>query len=1015
MSKEIKVNKSTKNTKKTEEPETKPKPNAKLSISDEYFQYLDKYQAKYGKKTVLFMQVGSFHEIYSCEIRKKNPEIYQIADILNLIVSRKDKSEPVSEANYCMAGFPSVSCRKFINLLVENNYTVVVIDQTTPPPSPLREVTGVYSKSTNLDDNSHNNKYLMALYIEINSSLNTSKPNISIGMSAVDCSTGEVYYYEAHAMELDDEAIQETQRFYNYYNPTELIVYTIDNTKTQNNKISIIENSDEKEDDKLINKILDKLDILPNQIMFTYTKINPAYCKVSYQNTLLKKIYTDCGLVTPIEYLDLHKSIFATISLIVAFDYVYQHNENLIKELEKPKLFNEHKYMQLGNGAQYQLNIVDYYNWDHIDTKYQSLNAVINNCVSPMGKRALKHRLCAPYTDVDTINKYYELTEIVLEKNIYGDCRNILTGIADLDKLFRKLSIKFIQPYELYNICDSFTKTVNLIQLLLETKFKPYLFELFDKKQIKLFNESIDYLSKTFDIEKLKSSNLVEVRESFYLKGVHKDIDQVEESIEKSIGFIDKLAKVLEGYDPTITLGTKHNDRDGYYLATTKIRGQRLKELIDGDKSPQIKITDKISIEKKDLVFTYQTSTAKITYPGLSDHSDELEEFYSQLNLLIKNNFYTDMSTWYNKYSNVFRNIVNLITQIDLICNNAFTSVKYHYTRPVINEDRPTSFIDCKNLRHPIIERIIDYEYVPHDVILDENTNGNMIYGVNSCGKTSIMKAVGTSLIMAQCGLYVPADSFEFNIFDSLYTRISGNDNLFKGQSSFIVEMNELRSILKKSNDKTLIIGDEICRGTEYLSANAIVAATILKLVGLKAKFMFATHLHDLITIEKISELKSIKFYYLSVEKVGDELIFTRKMTEGTGEQIYGITIAKYILDDPVFINSANDIKNQLLERNGTQTKLVSDKKTNYNSSMYMDECGVCGNKFKLETHHINFQKDFIETTNGLIHKEKKHITKDSQANLVNLCEECHDKLHGGKIEIKSKVKTTKGTKILTK
>ncbi len=1014
MSKEIKekkINKSTKNSKEKKEVEKtdKPNKNAKMSISDEYFQYLDKFQAKYGKKTVILMQVGSFHEIYSCEVRKKNPEIYKIAELLNFVVSRKDKGEPVSESNYLMAGSPISVVKKVIDTLVNNDYTVVLIEQTTPPPNPLRSITGIYSKSCNINDNSHDNKYLMALYVEINASLNTTKPNVSIGMSAIDSSTGEVYYYESHGIGSDEEAIQETQRFYHYYRPVELIVYFQDNTTTQK------EQNDLNEDERNSNKFLNKIDILPNQVMFTYTKINPAYCKVSYQNTLLKKIYTDSGLITPIEYLDLQRSIYATISLIVAYDYIYQHNENLIKDLQKPKYFNEHQYMQLFNNSIYQLNVIDYYNWDHIDTKYQSLNAVINNCISPMGKRALKHRLCAPYTNADKINKYYEQTDLVLENNLYVECRNLLNGIADLDKLFRKLAIKFIQPYELFNICDSFTKIVNTIQLLINSEFKTNLFELFDKKQIKQFNLAIEFITKTFDIEKLKTSNLVEIKESFYQKGIHKEIDLIEEQIEKSIGFIDKLAKVLEEFDPTITLSTKHNDRDGYYLATTKIRGQKLKELITNQKEEKIKITDKISINKSDLVFSYQTSTAKITYPGLSDHSDELEEFYSQLNTLVKNFFYSDMLEWYNNNSSTLRNIVYLVTEIDLICNNAFTSVKYHYVKPSINQDAPTSFINCKNLRHPIIERIIDYEYVPHDVVLNDKINGNMIYGVNSCGKTSIMKAVGTSLIMAQCGLFVPAESFEYNIFESLYTRISGNDNLFKGQSSFIVEMNELRSILKKSNDKTLVIGDEICRGTEYLSANAIVAATILKLVDLKAKFMFATHLHDLITIEKIKELKTIKFYYLSVEKVGDELVFTRKMKEGTGEQIYGITIAKYILDDPVFINEANELKNQLLERNGVQTKLVSDKKTNYNNLMYMDECGLCGNKFKLETHHINYQKDFVETSNGLIHKEKKHILKDSQANLVNLCEICHDKLHGGKIEIKSKVKTTKGTKVLTK
>ena len=978
--------------------------NTKLTISDEYFQYLDKYQAKYGKKTVVLMQVGSFHEIYSCEVRKKNPEIYQIADVLNLLVSKKDKGESVSESNHLMCGYPISASSKFIKLLIDNNYTVVTIDQTTPPPNPLREVTGVYSPSTFLDNNSHENKYLMALYIEINESLSTSKPNISIGMSAIDSSTGDVFYYETHAIGLSEEVFEETQRFYHFYRPIELIVYFQDNSKNLNDN-----------EENNCKKILDKIDILPNQIMFTYTKINPAYTKISYQNTLLKKVYTDCGLVSPIEFLDLNRSIYATISLIVAFDYIYQHNENLIKELKKPQYFNEHRYLILGNSAIYQLNIIDYYNWDHIDTKFQSLYSVINNCVSPMGKRALKQRLCAPYTNIDKINKYYELTDLMLTNNLYIECRTSLNGISDLDKLFRKLSIKFIQPYELYSICDSFTKIVNTIQLLIESNFKSNLLELFEKKQIKQLNLAIEYLSKTFDIEKLKTSNLLEQKESFYQKGIHIEIDQVEEQIEKSIGFIDKLANVLEKFDPSITLSTKHNDRDGYYLATTKKRGQTLKELINSHKEDKIKITDKISINKNDLVFSFQTSTTKITYPGLSDHSNELDEFYSELNLLVKNYFYSDMSEWYKNFAPTFKNIIRLVSELDLITNNAFTSVKYHYSRPIINQNKSTSFLSCKNLRHPIIERIIDYEYVPHDVVLDDNIYGNMIYGVNSCGKTSIMKAVGTSLIMAQCGLYVPAESFEYNIFESLYTRISGNDNLFKGQSSFIIEMNELRSILKKSNDKTLIIGDEICRGTEYLSANAIVAATILKLVDLKAKFMFATHLHDLITIDKIKDLKSIKFYYLAVEKVGDELVFTRKMTEGTGEQIYGITIAKYILDDPIFINQANELKNELLERNNIQTKLVSDKKTNYNNEMYKDDCSICGDKIKLETHHINFQKYFINTKNGLIHMEKKHITKDSQANLVNLCEKCHDKIHSGKLEIKSKIKTTKGTKVIIK
>ena len=222
---------------------------------------------------------------------------------------------------------------------------------------------------------------------------------------------------------------------------------------------------------------------------------------------------------------------------------------------------------------------------------------------------------------------------------------------------------------------------------------------------------------------------------------------------------------------------------------------------------------------------------------------------------------------------------------------------------------------------------------------------------------------------------------------------------MFKGQSSFIVEMNELRTILKKCNNYSLVLGDEICRGTEYLSGNAIVGASIIKLCNLSSKFLFATHLHDLPNLNKIKEMNTIKFYHLSVEQKGGELIFNRKLKEGTGEQIYGITIAKYILDDPEFINTAIELKNNLLDNkrigNNVPTyKLVNDKVSTYNKDVYIDKCYRCSSVEKLETHHLIHQKDFQETISGLVNKNKFHIQKDHKANLVVLCSVCHDLVH---------------------
>jgi DNA mismatch repair protein MutS len=985
-------------------------------IVDDYIRYHEKYEKVYGKnRSIVLMQVGSFHEAYATDSR--GPKLFTISDILNIVCTRKDKSQnKISEKNPYMLGFPSVSLSKFLKILIDYKYTVIVIDQTTPPPNPTREVTGIYSPSTFIENISIDNKYLMIIYIEINQSINTStkntiKNNISIGMSCIDVSTGFTNYYETHGTGLVDEneAIEECQRYYHFFRPVELIIYEINNNDTNNKELEKATNKQSE------NKILNKLDIIPNQTLFFYRKINPSYTKLSYQNMMFKKVYTNIdNLISPIENLELEKYPYAIISLIIGLDYIHQHNNNLLKELHIPQYFNEHKYMILGNNAQYQLNIVDYYNYEIINTKYQSLNDVINSCCTPMGKRKLKMRLCSPFTNITVIQNYYDITDKILVNNIDNSIRDNLKGILDIERLLRKIVIKYIQPYELHQIYESFTNIVNLINTLINSCLKEDLFVKINKKSIKLFNSCINYIEDNFDLQKLKRNNLIEIKENIYNVGIHKDIDDLIYKIDYSIGFMEKLAKKLDTFiinNDKSAIMIKHNDRDGYYLLTTKTRGIKLKaelnklQILDLDENNSVKISD--------LVFKDLNNNIKISYPELDNYSDELESLYRELDILIKEKFCLDIKKWYETYSIMLNKIINIVVEYDIIANNAFIAKKYHYTKPVIVQNKE-SFIEAQELRHPIIERLIDYEYTPHDIKLDNQLCGNLIYGVNSCGKSSLMKAVGLNLIMAQCGLYVPSSKFEYNIFTSLYTRISGNDNLFKGQSSFIVEMNELKCILKKSNANSLIIGDEICRGTEYLSGNALVGSTILRLIENKSKFLFATHLHDLPNLTKIKEQKSIKFFHLSVERKGDELYFNRKIEEGTGEEIYGITIAKYILDDPVFINSAIELKNELLEKKNINYKLVNDKKSLYNKEFFVDKCYMCSEEnSKLETHHINFQKDFKKINGSLIKNDKIHIIKDDKSNLIVLCEKCHDNIHTSNLNF-YKIKTSNGTKLST-
>lgn len=972
----------------------------KDTIYDEYLNYHEKFKNKYGVKSLVLMQVGSFHECYSTD--QRGPNLFKISELLNIVCTRKDKTlDIINEKNPYMLGFPSVALSKFLKILIDNQFTIIVIDQTTPPPNPLRQITGIYSPSTFIDSVSIDSKYLMILYIEINQALNSAKNNISIGMCSIDLATGTVNFYESHGTGIIDEneALEEAQRYYHYFRPAELIVYEIDNTKNSN-----IEQTKK--------KIINKIDILPNQVMFEYSSINPEYAKINYQIKSLTKIYKDIiGMSNPIEFFDMEKLSCATIALITGFDYIKQHNENLLNELQSPKYFDEHKYMVLANNAQYQLNIVDYFNYDSINVKFQSLNDVINNCVTPMGKRYLKQRLCAPFTDSKVISNYYDLTDKLINTSKTDSVRSYLKAISDLDRLFRKISIKFIQPYELFSIYTSFENIVQLVQILLTTTLKIDLLNLFSKSCIDEFNESIQYINNTFDTDKLKINNLIEIKESFYNEGIHTDVDKVQHELLEGDDFLKKLAKALELYDTDSTLHIKYNERDGYYLQTTLKRGKKLKSIID--KVSIIKIDEYKSLNPKDLNFTELTGTMKITYQDLNSHSSEMDALYEKLNFLIKEHFNKDVCQWYHKYSFMFKKLINMITQIDLIANNAFTSCKYHYCKPILNSITNESFVNVKQLRHPIIERLIDYEYVPHDVELNNDIRGMMIYGPNSAGKSAIMKAMGLCVIMAQCGMYVPAEAFEYNVFTALYTRISGGDNLFKGQSSFMVEMAELRTILKKADRRSMVLGDECCHGTEQTSASAIVAASINKLSNVKAKFLFATHLHEISKLKSIQELKNIRFVYLSVEQKNGELIFSRRLLEGTGESVYGITIAKYVLDDPEFIKIAINFKNELLEQQGINYKLVNDKKSLYNKDIYMDMCYICSSEEKLEAHHINFQKDFKQTINGLINEKKKHLLKDDKANLVVLCSKCHDKLHNNEFQIIGLTQTTNGIKAI--
>lgn len=301
------------------------------------------------------------------------------------------------------------------------------------------------------------------------------------------------------------------------------------------------------------------------------------------------------------------------------------------------------------------------------------------------------------------------------------------------------------------------------------------------------------------------------------------------------------------------------------------------------------------------------------------------------------------------------------------------------------------SYFNIKGIRNPIIEQT--NKCIKNDIKL--KSNGMLLYGINSSGKSCLMKSVAINILLAQSGMYVFCDSMTYSPYNAIYTRISSADNIFRGTSSFIREMTELDNILKRANKNSLVVGDEVCAGTENISAISIVSASILELCKLKCSFLFATHLHELINIEDITTNEKILIKHMKINIVNDNIEFIRKLEDGDGDKLYGINICRYLKMPNEFLLKAEEIKKTLTN---TDHNFIEFKKSNYNAKIYMDKCLVCNINKATETHHIIYQ----------CNDDSKN--KNKIDNLVPICNECHNKEHNEKsIKIEGYIDTVNG------
>ena len=410
-----------------------------------------------------------------------------------------------------------------------------------------------------------------------------------------------------------------------------------------------------------------------------------------------------------------------------------------------------------------------------------------------------------------------------------------------------------------------------------------------------------------------------------------------------------------------------------------------------------LKIAQTIQNSREDLIITINKNYKSII---------------AEFNSLIANTSTTSNNSDNSDLSDLslLGKISQFIAHIDVCYARTYNAVKYNYCKPIINnelcENTTKSYVNFKKIRHCLIEHLNTSElYVTNDLSIGSNTNGILLYGTNAVGKTSFIKSLGIAIIMAQAGMYVPCEEFTYYPYEYLFTRILGNDNIFKGLSTFAVEMSELRTILKSATSRSIILGDELCSGTETTSALSIFVASLERLHTLESTFLFATHFHEVLEYEEVKNLSKMKIYHMSVlyDYNQNTLIYDRKLREGSGDSMYGLEVCKSLALPDDFIERAYSIRNKY---NKSNVSILEAKKSRYNSNKLRGMCELCNIYESTEVHHLQFQKN---AKNGIINGE---FNKNHKANLINICEACHQKIHSSNQEFRI-TKTCNGYKLL--
>ncbi|MBR6510371.1 MAG: DNA mismatch repair protein MutS [Clostridia bacterium] len=562
------------------------------------------------------------------------------------------------------------------------------------------------------------------------------------------------------------------------------------------------------------------------------------------------------------ENLGIETESSASAALGAVLEYLYETGVSGDISVNKVEIYTDEQYMKLDMTAVRNLELIETM---RSKSKKGSLLWVLDKTKTAMGKRLLRGFVTKPLLNIAQITARQNAVDELFSKTILrGEIGEYLSGIRDIERIMTKVVYGTANARDLNAIANTAINFPALKSLLADA----------NSKLLKEIYNDIDALD---DIRELIFSAIEEnpplsVKDGKMIKsGYNAELDSLKGDLTNSTDILAEIEAREKERTDIKNLKVRYNKVFGYYIEVTN-------SFLDRVPDDYIR---KQTLTNCERFITEELKQIEQRLLTAKDRSEQLEfELFDEIRKKTANELIR------------FQKTASAVALLDALCSLANVSVENNYCRPLINNDGSINIIDG---RHPVVEKVIRNPFVSNDTYLNTSDNRSVIItGPNMAGKSTYMRQTALIVLMAQIGCFVPASSAQIGIVDAIFTRVGASDDLASGQSTFMVEMSEVADILKNATKKSLLILDEIGRGTSTFDGMSIAKA-VLEYVNdkkkLGAKTLFATHYHELTAME--DEFDGVKNYNVAVKKRGDDITFLRRIVKGAADDSYGIEVAK--------------------------------------------------------------------------------------------------------------------------